>query len=300
VRIGAGLALTLLLAGGPLMGQTPSLVSDVDTTLISVGDRITYHISVDHLPESRVVWPDSLNLEPFEVLAGRADQPSSRGETSRSSMTLSLTAFELGNLEIPSFPVEVINEEGESTVLHTNPFGIQVSSVGLDEGEDIRQLKEPLGIPVSLVRMLLLALVGFLALAGGILLFRRMRRREPKLSTPIPDLPARPPHEVALEAFQRLEASPLLEQGKVKDFHIQASEILRVYVEGQYRVAALEMTTSDISGGLAKTGMEPSVLEEFRRFLHECDMVKFAKSRPSDADSKSLLGFGRKLVEATV
>lgn len=298
MRPGAGFALILLLVGGPLGGQTPSLVSEVDTTLISVGDRITYQVSVDHLPGSRVVWPDSLNMDPFEILAGSTDQPDSRGETVRSSMTLTLTAFELGDLEIPSLPVEVVNEEGESTVLHTNPFGIRVSSVGLDEGGDIRQLKEPLGIPIGLVRLLLLALVGLIALAGAILLLRRMRRKKPAPPTPIPQFPPRPPHEIALEAFKRLEASPLLEQGRIKEYHIRASEILRVYVEGRFHVTALEMTTSDITRGLAEKGVDGSNLEEFGRFLHECDMVKFAKSRPSNSNSGSLLGLGRMLVEA--
>ena len=45
--------------------------------------------------------------------------------------------------------------------------------------------------------------------------------------------------------------------------------------------------------------MEPVPVEETREFLHGCDMVKFAKSRPSDRESLSTLNLGRKIVEDT-
>ncbi len=110
---------------------------------------------------------------------------------------------------------------------------------------------------------------------------------------------SRPPHEVALEALERLERSPLLERGEVKEFHIQASDILRTYVEGRFRVAALEMTTVDILRSLERIGAEPPLVEGFRNFLDPCDLVKFAKTRPSTENSLSTLRAGRRLVEET-
>ena len=297
----AGFAFILLLVSRPLLGQTPSLASEIDTTVVSVGDRITLRVTVNHPEGSRVIWPDSLNLEPFEVLGGQQAPTVSQGQSVQSSLALTLTAFELGDLEIPSFPVQVLSDVEETTVLHTSPFGVQVTSVGLDEGGDIRGLKGPMTIPVSLGRILLLGVAALLALVAAYSAFRRLKNRagkggETEIARPLPTLP---PHEVALEAFRLLEASPLLSQGRIKDYHIQASEILRAYVEGQFGVNALEMTTADITQGLEGVGMEPDLVEETRKFLHGCDMVKFAKSRPSDAESLSTLKLGRKIVEDT-
>ena len=301
-KVGAGLAFILLLACRPVLGQTPTILSEIDTTMATVGDPITLRVSVDHQEGSQVLWPDSLDLGPFEVLGVQPGPPAFWGESVRSSLALTLTAFELGDLEVPSFPVQVLSEVGETTILHTSPFGVQVNSVGLDENGDIRGLKGPMGIPMSLERFLLIALAVILAMVAVYYLFRRLRRKDDKggeieVSRP---LPTRPPHEVALEAFRLLETSPLLSQGRVKDFHIQASEIFRVYVEGRFGVTALEMTTADITRGLRGAGMEPVPVEETREFLHGCDMVKFAKSRPADRESLSTLNLGRKIVEDTV
>jgi len=281
--------------------QAPRLRTDVDTTVVTVGDPITLQISVDHAPDARVAWPDSLDLAPFEVLGARASGPSTQGGVAQSSLTVALAAYELGDLEIPGFQVAVVGAQGDTTFLDTNPFGIHVESVGLDEGGDIRALKGPLGLPLNRARVALwvlaLALMGAMAFA----LYRRFRRgREEPGQAMGPAVPARPPHEVALEALARLEASPLLERGDVKEYHIQLSDILRTYVEGRFRVPALEMTTRDIVAGLERAGVEPSVRQGFNRFLDRCDMVKFAKNRPNAETSRQTLALGRSLVEETI
>jgi hypothetical protein len=105
---------------------------------------------------------------------------------------------------------------------------------------------------------------------------------------------------VALEALARLEASPLLDRGEVKEYHIQVSDILRTYVEGRFRVPALEMTTRDIVTGLKNVGVEGSIRDDFRGFLDRCDLVKFAKLRPDVEASRGILALGRRLVEETI
>jgi hypothetical protein len=112
--------------------------------------------------------------------------------------------------------------------------------------------------------------------------------------------PPRPPHEIALEALARLEQSPLLERGEVKEYHIQVSDIIRSYVEGRFGVQALEMTTRDILLGMEKAGVAASTRDGLREFLLPCDMVKFAKSRPGGEASRETLALGRKWVQDTI
>jgi len=280
--------------------QLPRILAEVDTTLVTVGDPIALFISVDHPVGSRVVWPDSLDLGPFEVLEGRASGPVEGDGMARSTLSLRLAAYELGALEIPSVQVAVVSPQGDSILLATDRFGVRVESVGLDEGGDIRPLKGPMGIPVSLGRIVLsvlgLILVAVLVLAA----YRRLARNRKKPEVRLPQAPARPPHEVALEALARLEASPLLERGEVKEYHIQVSDILREYVEGRFHVPALEMTTRDLTEGLAAAGVDAPIREGFRIFLERCDMVKFAKYRPDAGASGEVLAMGRSLVERTI
>lgn len=278
----------------------PTLRMEVDTAVVTVGDPITLMVSVEHAPEALVVWPDSLDLSPFEILGAQASGPGRRGEQALSYLTLTLAAFELGDLEIPSFPVEVVDPGGAGTSLDTNPFGIRVESVGLDESGDIRDLKGPLGLPVSPARLALLVAALVLVAAVAWALYRRFRRSGEDSGEAEPKVPPRPPHEVALEELARLEAAPLLERGEVKEYHIRASDILRTYVEERFQVPALEMTSRYIVMGLESVGVVGSTRDGFRSFLDCCDMVKFAKHRPGAPASLEVLALGRRLVEETI
>ncbi len=284
----------------PLGAQEPRIGTRVDTAVVSVGDRLTLTVTVDHPAQSLVAWPDSLDLAPFEVLEARAIPPSTQRERTRSSLILTLAAFELGELEVPSFEVEVTEPDGEITTLTTSRFGIQVLTVGLDEDGDIRDIKGPMGIPLNLLPIFLLLL--FVALAGGLAraLYLRFRRGDPELRDTGPASPWRQPHEIALEALDRIESSALLENGEIKEYHIRVSEVLRSYVEGRFQVPAMEMTTLDILPGLEKTGVDATILQGFETFLDQCDLVKFAKYRPEPTTARAVLELGRRLVEDTI
>lgn len=291
---------TLILLGGmagvPSLSAQASLRSEVDTTLVTVGDRIQLTITVTHDAAVRVEWPDSIVVTPFEVLDARLLPPQSGENGTRSTAVISLAAFELGELEIPSFEVGVVTVDGSRETLDTDRFAIEVTSVGADESGDIREIRGPMGIPVGAVQIFFRLLVAILILAVGFFLFRRFRSRGVE-STPAPTAPPRPAHEVALEALAALEASPLLVEGRIKDYHIAVSEIVRRYIEDRFHVDALEMTTSELMTGMRRVGVEGPVLESLGRFLERCDMVKFAKVRPPADEARATLWMARDFVE---
>ena len=70
-------------------------------------------------------------------------------------------------------------------------------------------------------------------------------------------------------------------------------------MEGQLGVPAREMTTGEVVAGLRRAALGPDICAAFQRFLDRCDLVKFAKHRPSDDDSLALLADGRRLVDRT-
>lgn len=303
LRLGAGLGLALVLgffSPHRAISQEPRIITSVDTTVVTLGDRITFRVDVDHSADAEVAWPDSLDLSPFQVVGARLAPPRTAGDAARSSMTLTLTVFELGDLELPSFDVEVLGPGGEGTTLSTNPYGIQVVSVGLDEGGDIRNVRGPLSIPLSPLRIFLVALVVVLVAAIVVWVSKRMKPGELEGSGTMPAEHYRPPHEVALEQLDRLDSSPMLERGEVKEFHIRVSEIIRTYIEGRFQVPALEMTTFDTVDGMDRAGVDPNLIDRFREFLDRCDLVKFAKHRPPSEVCQETLALGRELVETTI
>lgn len=282
-----------------LTGQEARVTTHVDTTEITVGDRIAFSVTVEHPAESEILWPDSLSLAPFEILDARIIPPAAPGNGMVTSLRLILTAFELGDLELPSISMDVEEADGSVSTLHTNPYGIRVNSVGLDDGDDIRDVKGPLAIPIGLGRILLILLATLLIPALAYWLYRRLARRNVE-EKPKPQAPPRPAHESALEALDRLERSPLLERGEIKEFHIRVSDILRLYVEERFHVPALELTTKDILRGMVNAGIGEDLRQGFSDFLVPCDMVKFAKAKPDAAASLGTLALGRKLVEDSI
>jgi hypothetical protein len=269
--------------------------TSVDTTLITVGDRVRMTVTIDHPANASVIWPDSLDVSPFEVLAAQAEPVQTTGDRARSTAHFSMSAFELGELEIPSFDIDVLMPDGGRETVSTDRFGVQVVSVGTDDGDDIRDIRGPFAIAISIWRVAVWLLLAALLTAAAFAAYRRFR---PKPVAPVvAGPPPRPPHEIALEALARLESSQMPERGEVKEFHIAVSEVLRRYVEARFAVPALELTTGEVIDGLEKAGVDAEFRAGFRGFLNRCDMVKFAKVRPDAATSREVLQLGRSLVE---
>ncbi len=287
--------LAATIAVGPLHAQGARIATSVDTTLVTVGDRIHLTVTVEHAADARAVWPDSLDLAPFEVLQAEALPPLAEGDAVRVGIRLTLAAFELGELEIPSFEVGVEGSNTETQTLSTDRFGVEVVSVGTDESGDIRDIRGPFAIPVGVVTvsLWLLALLAVAVLAWS---FYRRRQRGPETEPVVPAVPVLSPEEVALEALGRIEASDLLARGEVKQYHIEVSDVLRHYVEARFEVPALEMTTREVTEGLRRAGVQQAFREDLRRLLDQCDLVKFAKVRPDAEDSRAVLQLGRTLV----
>ena len=313
-----GLASLAALAGAwaqvpsehPPSGQVPGdqgsasaaarVAIEADATEIHVGDPLALRLSVEHPADLSVRWPDSLALDPFEALALEVGDPvaTAAGDAVRTPAVLHVTAFELGELELPSFDLEVTDGAERRVTVSTDPVVIGVTTVGLDEGGDIRDVKGPRAVARNWLLLWPWALLA-LALAGlGVWWFRRRRGGAGGDGAEAPT-PERPPHEVALEALDRLAASRLLERGEIKRYHVEASRIIRAYVEGRYQVWALEMITPEVVSGLGRAGVDPETRTDAQRFLEACDLVKFAKRRPDAAACRRTLAQARDLVERT-
>ena len=276
----------------------PSLRVAVDTTTTTVGGRLHLTVAVEHAPDAAVQWPDSLDLAPFEVLGAVVSPTTVADGRATTTAVLTLTAFELGELEIPGFTVGVASPTGVSELV-TDPFGIAVVSVGLDEGQDIRAIRGPLSIPRSWLVIGLWILALALAAAGGWWLARRARRRTTDKEL-VSEGPPRPAHEIAYEQLDWLETSGLLGQGRVKEYHIEVSDIIRRYLEGRYAIRALEMTSREVLKSLEDAGVSWDVHDLFTAFLEHCDLVKFAKHRPSPTACNLIVPDARALVDATL
>ena len=258
-------------------------------------------VTVAHAKGQLVTWPRLEALGDFEVLELLEEPavPTAEG-VFQSRAVYVLTAFELGDVEVPGIEIVVADNTGEARGLETRTLAATVVSVGRDDSGDIRDIKGPLEISRNWLLVLPWLLVGAGVSAAGYWLYRRWATRE----RPVDDVAAqviasRPPHEIALEALEHLEGSGLLGRGEIKAYYIAASEILRAYLDGRFGIDAMDMTSDDVLAALVDVDIERATLGRFEGFLRESDLVKFAKLQPEESACRELIPAARWLVVRT-
>lgn len=93
---------------------------------------------------------------------------------------------------------------------------------------------------------------------------------------------SRTPSQRALDQLDVLEKSDIWYISGPKDFYSALAIIARQYLAGRYGMDAMQMTTSDISRAMKKTGIETIVSARMKSLLSSADMVKFAKVEPEE------------------
>lgn len=271
---------------------------------MTIGDHITY--------ELRVEWDkgyEVLQIEPpaelgqFEIIdVKQAVEEKRKDGRSSKTQTFTLSTYETGEFEIPSFKVAYQTPQGEKKEGQSQPIKIRVKPVvrTAEDKNDVRDIKSPLVIASKPY------LRNFLIVAGGALLllaiiaymiYRRIQAR--KLRITEEDIPKRPAWELALEDLDALEQSPFIAEKKFKEFYTRAADILRIYLGRRYRINAIDLTSWELLCVLEAINVEENARTILERMLNRCDLVKFAKHIPQEAEHAATLEEGRRVVRMT-
>jgi len=143
---------------------------------------------------------------------------------------------------------------------------------------DIKDIKPPLNFPANY--NLLIAVLIIVVLVAVFLLIRHLRknafRKKPKQTARA----VKSAFQIANEALEDLKLKNLPDQGKIKQYYIELSDIVRHYLENRFTIAAPEMTTEEFLAFLQESyvlsGSHKDLLKEFLSF---CDMVKHAPNK---------------------
>jgi hypothetical protein len=174
---------------------------------------------------------------------------------------------------------------------------VKITSLLANEPEPA--LKEDAG-PIAVTEQNLLVVyvaagLGAAVIGGLIALYVRKRLRARAAHRPSP--PPRPAHEVALERLDRLGAEGFSVE-TCRPYYFTLSEIIREYLGGRFGFDSLEMTTEELVDELGRRAPR-ALLGELGAWLGSCDLVKFAKSSPTETDARGALETAIRIVEAT-
>jgi len=310
-------AAALILAPLAARAQEPAPAADGGVTAalatppgeFTVGDPVTLKLTVAHPPGTVIDYPDATALAtgadgpggaPFmveEVDPVEAKPPMA----DRTSWTIRIRLFAPGEIRIPAIRVTYRLPGGEEKgSVSTDPLVIRVRSVLSGPEEEPADIKGQWRLPREWWRIILIvALLAALA-AVALLAWRRYRRRRaPAAGAPAP-APAAPPEAAWIRAMRDLEAllaAHLLEQGRIKEFHVILSEIVKRFLGEQYGFDALDRTTEEVLRDLGALNIQGDLAGGARVFLEACDLVKFAKHAPGPDAIRATVAGARALIE---
>ena len=271
-----------------------------DTNKILIGDHLLLHIQIKATPPTDVIFPEFKDsLGKFEIVRVNPLDTQKYGNAVQFDKKVVLTAFDTGNLVIPSLNILYLkkNTNQFASVL-TDSINIYVKGIEVDTTKDIKDIKGIIEIPYTFWDYLpyILIVIGVVAIAYLFYFFLKRRKK----TTGIEESKV-PPHIEALEALKKLDKEKLWQKGYVKDFHIQLTEIIRRYIERQLSIAALEMISEEILQSLEqKRVADSALLAKLRRSFEISDLVKFAKFVPLPDENAFCLKTAFEFVDSTM
>ncbi|WP_089936088.1 BatD family protein [Candidatus Entotheonella palauensis] len=322
-RVGMLLSLIglFIVAAGPVRGQDTVAAPEAktvtqttgplhvtltaDRTTLGLADRLQLTLTVEAPTGTEVILPEAAEqLGTFTVEGQTSTGPTAIDpQTQRWQQIYTLEASAIGEQVIPplalSFREAGAAPDTEPTPLQTEPLSVTVTSV-LPENADVmapQDITPPVALTAPRVPLGLwvAAIVVSLALAVG--LFWWLQRRAKR---PVPPPPPRPAHELALEALQRLQRDNLMEHQAIEPFYVRLSSILRQYIEWRFQLRAPEQTTEEfLADALASGGLIATHRDLLSSFLHQCDLVKFARHQPDRSDMQNAFDHAKVFIEQT-
>jgi hypothetical protein len=290
----------LVLLHGSLAAQSVRVTARVDSNNILIGDWLPLHIEVEHPAGTTVVFPvlpDS--LEGFEVVRRDAPTKKTSGEMVLESSTFILTAFDSGMHVVPPFTVRYSTAaDTAKQAMETQPLPIVVHGVAVDTSKEIMDVKPPISLPLTFADILPY-LIGAAVLGALVWLYFYVRARRKKGASLIPEAPPRPANELALEALRALESERMWQRGKVKEYHSQLADIIRLYIERRFAVDALESTSDEVLASDPIKALPAGHPDMLKEILTRADLVKFAKFQPAQEEHEKSLRLAISFVEST-
>ncbi len=300
------LFILILLLSSALFAEDKGLIevkAQVDTAVITIGDRIHYSIIIDRKKELRVERPgEGLNLGMFEIKAYDFPEPVEKDGRMIERFNFTISVYDTGHYVIPPFPVAYFPKDttNKYQIIEAPAISILVKSVL--EGSEARELKDvkaPVDIPFNYRFWISMLVIVVLLILAGWLIYRLIKKRRETGYIFNPPPPPPPAHVTALNDLQELFASDLLEKGDYKQFFSRLSEIIRIYLEGRYYVLAMEQTTAEIMRAVQNVLSEETLQNELHQLLTMSDLVKFAKHKPEPEDVEHVKEAALNFVETT-
>lgn len=263
----------------------------LDTNAILIGQQIKFSLKCSDL-NSEINWPiltDSI-LNGIEIIKfSKIDTIYNKDTSITYYQEFIITAWDSGAYYIP--PIKLNNN------LVSEGFLLNVFSIDIKESDSLKDIKEQIEAKFSLLDYWIWILV-LLIVILVIYLFNKFFNKSNQTATTKKVVIKIAPNIIATNALDKLEKKKLWQEGKIKEYYSEISEILRTYIDSRFNIIALELTTEEIINKISKNISSEST-KELRTLLLRSDLAKFAKSKPIDVENNESMLLAKKLVDQT-
>ncbi len=277
--------------------------SAIDKNKALIGENIRYTLTVSRKKEISLQMPAlGEHLGNFEV---RDYNTSSEEEDEKiiEKYVYTICSFDIGKIEIPSFPIKYkLGKEKEREIL-TEKIVIEIVPSKSEEMKDIIGIKKPMEKtfdwkgPMHFLLILLITALTCLIAFFGYKYFKNKQKQgvNDSVETPMTS------EEWVFAIITKLENSDMLEDGRIKEYYDILGDAIRKFFEKYYSVELMELTTSEVLQKLRGIIKHNAKLKDvFPAFLNDCDMVKFADYKPSPTELKEITTRAREVIRAVI
>ena len=293
--------------GVVIPGNAPRVSGSVEPDSLGIGDRFVYTVEVEKDLVQSLFFPDfrAMQSPVYELIEDYpVDTLSRDGRRLHLRKRYLMAAFQEGEHGVVPQVIYadkniVDTLSGEDTLrFFVSTFVIDSTSHTIFDIKPQRTLPFKIGeisgyLSWGAIALIIIALLLYVAkrvLAHYGKSFGDIFRPTPPLL----------PHERALQDLGHLHAQRLWQQDKHKLYYSTLTDILRTYLDGQFKVAAMEMTTDEIVEALRKVELPQKAAMDIVDILREADLVKFAKATPEAEQNEGAYTAAWEFVQQTM
>ena len=266
----------------------------ISNDTILTGHPFDYSLDI-RMPKGYIInWnelKDTLNKS-IEIISRSEikEQPIDNSSNILLTQNLTLASFDTGYVEIPSIGIKYYKSAKDTNVFtsYTDYMYIYVEPAAIDTTLAYRPIKTPIKQNITFEETVPFV-GGGIILAGIVLLIIYIVRRSRK-KTNIEEeeiKPQIPAIITAREKMAQLKEANLWQSGKYKDYYTDLTGIAREYLEGQFNIDAIEMTTDEILDEVRKIHLDNLIFSKLQNTLITSDLVKFAKATPTSTENEN-------------
>ena len=283
---------------GGLLAQQVEVEGTVADTKVQVGKPFTLDLSLKVPYGWFVEWnefaQDTLSEQIDIIKRGNVERTADADSNVIVKQQLTLMTFDTGQIVLPSVGLKYAKSFDDPMRLEafTDPIKLYATTIAVDTTMAYKPIVEPLAAPITMKEVFpwILALLLAILLGLGIWLFLKRRKTRVDEDGNVIKGPVIPPYDKAVDELKRLREEKMWQSGKVKEYFSSLTDIAREYIEGQFGLNAVEMTTDDILDEIKPLHFPKETYNKLKDTMEVADLVKFAKYSASTLESDTALG----------